>query len=583
MIRLQSCPKGYTQDQDKALPPAETVARVKASLAKSGLDVLAETRRIDTGRLGIPVFLSVCGQDARAVMPTRKQMGKGASPAQAEASALMELMERYSFFTFWAREENFPHATWSEAESLAAPLSDAGAPLMDVRLILHSVADDLDPATARRLLDLVRWRFVRATNIAAGTEVLTPLDWFKTLGEFNGSSAGNSHEESILQGACELVERHVCALVDRDRPTLPTIDPEHLMDPVLQDLYRRFSANGVRVLLKDFTLGMPAPTVAALAYDPATFPQRSELVFTAGTATSPAKAAIRALTEVAQLAGDFETGSVYEASGLPKFTSLEAAAWLQEGPLVRLETLPDLERPDIAEELRLLADGLARLGFPLHSVDTSHPDLSARAHFSFAPGLQFRERDRHASLGLFVGRILAEQADPDEAAVGLDVVEAAYPAAHFAPFFRGLLALRLGETVEALDRFESAEAVQPDAESQALAAFYGAYARTLLEDWRGAEPALDRAIALSPEVKEYFNLRGVAKFKQKRYEDALADFRGALALDNGSATDLANLGVCLKHMGNTVEALERLSAALELDPSLEFARTHLESLLREGS
>ena len=56
--------------------------------------------RIDSGRLDIPVYLSLLGVDARRVVPTHKQMGKGATPVQAEASALMELVERFSFFTY---------------------------------------------------------------------------------------------------------------------------------------------------------------------------------------------------------------------------------------------------------------------------------------------------------------------------------------------------------------------------------------------------------------------------------------------------------------------------------------------------
>ena len=67
------------------------IGRVRARLEAAQADILAETRRVDVDRLGIPVYLSVCGADARRVMPTRKQMGKGSSPAQAQASALMEL------------------------------------------------------------------------------------------------------------------------------------------------------------------------------------------------------------------------------------------------------------------------------------------------------------------------------------------------------------------------------------------------------------------------------------------------------------------------------------------------------------
>lgn len=77
MIELKACLKTYSVDQDKACSPVDTVNRVKALLAEKCEGVLAETDRVDTGRLGIPVFVSTCGPEAQRVMPTRKQMGKG--------------------------------------------------------------------------------------------------------------------------------------------------------------------------------------------------------------------------------------------------------------------------------------------------------------------------------------------------------------------------------------------------------------------------------------------------------------------------------------------------------------------------
>src|SRR5512141_2786666 len=99
-IILEDARKTFTLDQDKVLSPEETVRRFRARLSAVQLDILQDTVRIDTGRLGIPVFLSRCGADARRVIGTKKQMGKGATPAQAEASAVMELAERFSFFSF---------------------------------------------------------------------------------------------------------------------------------------------------------------------------------------------------------------------------------------------------------------------------------------------------------------------------------------------------------------------------------------------------------------------------------------------------------------------------------------------------
>lgn len=572
MIQLRPCPKSYTRDQDKATTPAETVQRVRERLASLDISVLAETRRVDIGRLGIPVFLSVCGADARAVMPTRKQMGKGASLEQAQASALMELMERYSFFTFWRDMPRMVEATWSEA---GERFGDA---LMPIEEVLHSVHDSLAPEAAVRALDLLRWKFFPATDITNGREVWLPLDWFKKLGEFNGSSAGNTEEESILQGSCELVERHVCCIIDRTRPTLPTIDPASSEDPVLRGLVTAFERNGIRLVLKDFSLGMPVPTVGAIAWDPATFPERSEIVYTAGTSSSPVKAAIRAITEVAQLAGDFCTGACYEASGLSKYESHEDIEWLLAGPVVNLDTLPSIEAHDIRDELMALCRGLATQGYTLYSVSTMNPAVQVNTHYNLVPGFQFRERDRNASLGLFIGRILSEEADADTALAGLGVLEELYPGAHFLPFFKGMLALRAEALDEACGFFERAEPLQPDADAKGLAAFYGAYVRTLQEDWQGALPGLDRAVAVCPEMKEYFNLRGVCHFKLKDFEQAARNFESVLHLDKGSVVDLANLGLCNKFMGKLERAEELLAAALEIDPGLDFARRHLEEL-----
>lgn len=572
MIKIHPCPKGYVTDLDKTCSPEETVSRARDALAQSGKRILAQTRRIDTGRLGIPVFMSICGEDARGIMPTRKQMGKGASPAQAEASALMELAERFSYFSFWNTPQNFRSMTWSQAREAF------GDRLLPVSHVIESVADRVGEDEAARILDLLPWRFAAVTDIGGGREYMAPLDWFKKLNEFNGSSAGNTIEESMLQGGCELVERHVCAVVDRTRQVTPNIDPTSFTDPVLIELYEKFTRNGLKVWLKDFSLGLPVPTVAALVMDPGTFPHTSEIVFTAGTASSPQKAAIRALTEIAQLGGDFESCSNYEASGLPKFSRPDQFAWLTEGPTVSIHDLPSNQDADISAELLNFCSRLKEQGFTFFSVDTTVESLGIPANYNFIPGFLFRERTPMASLGLFVGRILAEDMDPAQADAGLDVLEEIDPTAHYLPFFRGLVDLRRGDIGRAASWFAQAEPLQPEADDRGLAAFYQAYALSQQGEWARTIPHLDRAVSHCPEVKEYFNLRGVAYFKQQEYAGAAANFELALSLDSGSAMDLANLGLCHKFMNNADKARELLGEALTLDPSLEFARTHLNEL-----
>jgi ribosomal protein S12 methylthiotransferase accessory factor len=226
-----------------------------------------------------------------------------------------------------------------------------------------------------------------------------------------------------------------------------------------------------------------------------------------------------------------------------------------------------------------LARGLHEKGDTLYAVDTRHPDLMVTANYNFVPGFDFRERTPHRSIGLFVGRILAEDADFDEALEGLDALEEVYPGAYFLPFFRGLLALRMGDPLYAAARFEESVDLQPADAERGLAVFYQAYALSQVEEWEDAVALLDRAVVLDGECREFFNLRGVAHFKAERYAEAAADFRASLDIDSGSPHDLANLGLCHKFMGNRQEAEDYLRAALDMDPTLDYAQEHLRELV----
>lgn len=569
-ITLKPCPKGYTRDLDKTNSPADTVKRVTEKLKSLNLDILHGTKRVDVGRLGIPVYLSICGQDARRLMPTRKQMGKGSSPEQAQASAVMELMERYAFFSFWEQSTDFVECTFSEAQRR---FGDDCIPLSEIN---RSVNDPMGPRRTLKVMDCVRWKFYPATRLADGKTVWLPLDWFRLLSEFNGTSSGNTPEESLLQGLAELIERHVCCIVDRERCTTPTIDPDSCHDPVLKELIEDFRRENINLLLKDFSFGMPLPTVGAIAWDTSTFPARSEIVFTAGTASSPAKAAIRAVTEVAQLGGDFCTGACYEASGLPKFTSLDDIQWLLKGDTVALDSLPTALSDDICQELMTGVKGLAPIN--VYAIATTNKMVGVPAHYTIAPGLSFRERDKNQSVGLFVGRKVCEEQDVPTARRSLETIATVYPVAHFLPFFAGMLAMREKRYDDAYDLFVQSVDRQPENDSRALAAFYAGYSAVLTQQWEKAEPQLQTAAELCPGMKEYFSYLGVACFKLKKYEKARDAFKSVIALDKGSAIDLANLGMCEKMLGETDSAREHLEGAVEIDPGIEFARKALEEL-----
>ena len=77
MLVFEDCLKTFTTDQDKAIRPEDTLKRFYAKVKTLDCVILNEVKRIDNGRLDIPVYFSICGDDARALTGTKKQMGKG--------------------------------------------------------------------------------------------------------------------------------------------------------------------------------------------------------------------------------------------------------------------------------------------------------------------------------------------------------------------------------------------------------------------------------------------------------------------------------------------------------------------------
>ncbi|OHE16963.1 MAG: hypothetical protein A2X96_05935 [Syntrophobacterales bacterium GWC2_56_13] len=77
-IFLRSVPKGHTKGLDKAVPPAETVRRVKEKFQEIQLQLIRDILRSDSGRLGIPVYVCRAGKDCNISTQTwLSQRGNG--------------------------------------------------------------------------------------------------------------------------------------------------------------------------------------------------------------------------------------------------------------------------------------------------------------------------------------------------------------------------------------------------------------------------------------------------------------------------------------------------------------------------
>jgi len=99
-------------------------------------------------------------------------MGKGATPEQAEASAVMELAERFSFFSFIRNPSHFFQSPFAGVREHALPFE------MIARSV-HDASEDLP--ISRRIFETLSFQWTWAFNLTRGHAVMIPFDWFLPL------------------------------------------------------------------------------------------------------------------------------------------------------------------------------------------------------------------------------------------------------------------------------------------------------------------------------------------------------------------------------------------------------------------
>ncbi|MBT3257833.1 MAG: tetratricopeptide repeat protein [Deltaproteobacteria bacterium] len=569
-IKLKNAFKGYTFDQDKIVSPEETVARFKNRLKEVNLDILEETVRIDNGRLNIPIYFSVCGRDALETIGTKKQMGKGGTPSQSEASAVMELAERFSFFSFWKNPRNFRLEPYKNVKNEA----------LSFEAIAKSVHDDSGELDrAREIFEDLPLKWTLGCNMTKDREILIPFDWFFAINEFNGPSAGNCVEEAVSQGICELVERHVSSIISREKTNVPAIDLNTVTDALTCELIEKYKKSGIQLFVSDFSLNTGIPSVGVLAYDPTTFPNKSEIVWTAGTTPDPQKSLSRALTEVAQLAGDFNSGSNYVASGLPKFQDLaEADFILKPDRIVPISSLPNLGNDNIKVEVENCIGALDVMDMELFAIDVMHPHLQIPAFYSIIPGAHFRERAVGTSVGMFCAKLISGSDNIPWCINQLTRMDQLLPDKYYIKFFLGLAYISLQNPRKAMEFLEEALKLDPKGEDVPSIYSYMGICLRDMEQYRKAIIVLEKGAEIDSERTDIHNLMGFCYFKLKEHKKAIEAFHKVLELNPASAIDYANIASNYRDMGNKDMAVRFYKFALELDESIDFARDNLRKL-----
>jgi ribosomal protein S12 methylthiotransferase accessory factor len=240
----------------------------------------------------------------------RGSSGKGVGVAQARASALCEALERYSgdFDGDEIRERGsyrrlreraiHPNACMLFSERQYRNRHEWNPRNAPFQFVPDPLDEDAD----------IDWTPVWNLTRREATYLPTSFCYYRysappqpppCRADSNGSAAGNTVEEAILQGFMELVERDSVALWWYNRVRRPAIDLESFDEPYIQalrHLYRRLNRD---LWVLDLTTDLEIPVFAAVSRR--TDHLEEDIVLGFGAHFDPTIAVLRALTELNQL------------------------------------------------------------------------------------------------------------------------------------------------------------------------------------------------------------------------------------------------------------------------------------------
>ncbi len=327
--------------------------------------------------------------------------GKGSTAEQAEASALMEAIERYSgifqgdeirvtkrFTDFAPGDAILPNDVllFSDAQSQGElnPTDEASNS--------HVAPGPFDPSAK------VEWSPVWSLRDQRFKYLPTSVLYFFYGGpasfhaDSNGCAAGNTREEAIVQGFLELVERDAYAIWWYNRSQRAEVDLSQFNNSYIRDLQAQFADAGRKLWVLDVTSDLGVPTYVAIMH----WMQngRENIEFGSGAHFDPRIAMLRTLTELNQfLSIGLMGGGSGEKSSLDGTNPLK----LEEHPfLIPNGTSTVQPGSDSAfgpldhtrAQVNACVDIARRAGLDFLVLDQTRPDVEVPVVRVIVPGLR---------------------------------------------------------------------------------------------------------------------------------------------------------------------------------------------------
>ncbi|MFC1896229.1 YcaO-like family protein [Thermodesulfobacteriota bacterium] len=401
---LQSCVRN---EFGKCDHPAKTIERIIQGFTKIGVEDLAFDDADESAWASKNLYW---GLSTSATLRTRT-VGKGNSRLLAQASGHAELAERFSSLYFrghfdtvnvffmtenakalqdYFRYTHMPGYVHAHQDELEDPLR--------VEEILihegHLRREDLDEIKAGE--NARHW--IDAFSLMENRTRKVPPVLIRYVCGTNGLASGNTLEEAIIHGACEIFERYALRKVIREEE-VPTVDIASITNPDLLNIIESFRKDNVDVLVKDFSDGGVLPCVGILTIngDIRSSSVEHRMVHL-GASLDMDEALMRCFAERVQGRVDLEPSDRF--GGVPCVSSGEAAdyyflltdhvtnadlSFLEEGDRADFRRTEKIR--DCLQEIERIKEICSTLNTDFIVVDHTHPVLEFPVVRVIMPGI----------------------------------------------------------------------------------------------------------------------------------------------------------------------------------------------------
>ena len=325
--------------------------------------------------------------------------GKGTTAEAARAGALAEALERSSLL--YRGDEPFIVSSYEE-------LSDAVHP-NDVHLFSESQLAEVDrqwesngvvpPAnvfqTVPRTFDPsapVQWSNFTVFGSEEVRWVPASITWLlhpesensRYFACSNGLAAGNTIDEAVLQSLLELIERDSVALWWYPRSARPAIDLDAIEDERIAIARQGVERPEHHTWVLDLTTDSGVPACVAVS----TTVDGREPMMGFGAHLDPHIAITRALTELAQMLGNWESSEKHDSEEQRWFdtATLESEPWLAPSHMVPVRPRPAFDSVEAA--LGHLASEVRSMGLEILVKDCTRRDIGLPVVRTIVPGLR---------------------------------------------------------------------------------------------------------------------------------------------------------------------------------------------------